>query len=446
MAVSIDERVVEMRFNNKQFEEGVRQSMKSLDNLDQSIDNLDNKSLNNLVERLNKINFDALERGMDSLEKRFSAFGVAGMTVIQDLVHGIEGLGAKLLSVVTKPLNIMKEGGWARAMNIENAKFQIEGLGLSFEQLESSISKAVDGTAYGFDAAAKAAGQLSASGVKAGKDMDDALRAISGVAAMTNKSYEEISPIFTAVAGQGKAMAMQMNQLALKGVNAYSTLAKYLGKTEAQVREMVSDGKVNFKIFAEAMNDAFGEHATKANETYEGSLANMQARLKQIGQIVATEWIHGMIGVHNAVRNLLTVVKEELVPILQNKVNPVIHDVLAVATAVINKIGQSDKFRDVIRNIGNGIAKVAKAVQKLFFRALLRLDPIINDLYDIGKAIQIIYKNITGSEKELRPTVVLIKALDFVLNGILTIIQGIVTGIKLITLTLADSGIGEVIK
>ena len=446
MAVSIDERVVEMRFNNKQFEEGVRQSMKSLDNLDQSIDNLDNKSLNNLVEKLNKINFDSLERGMDSLEKRFSAFGVAGMTVIQDLVHGIEGLGAKLLSVVTKPLNIMKNGGWARAMNIENAKFQIEGLGLSFEQLESSISKAVDGTAYGFDAAAKAAGQLSASGVKAGKDMDDALRAISGVAAMTNKGYEEISPIFTAVAGQGKAMAMQMNQLALKGVNAYSTLAKYLGKTEAQVREMVSDGKVNFKIFAEAMNDAFGEHATKANETYEGSLANMQARLKQIGQIVATEWIHGMIGVHNAIRNLLTVVKEELIPILQNKVNPVIHDVLAVATAVINKIGQSDKFRDVVRNIGNGIAKVAKAVQKLFFRALLRLDPIINDLYDIGKAIQIIYKNITGSEKELRPTVILIKALDFVLNGILTIIQGIVTGIKLITLTLADSGIGEVIK
>ena len=211
MAVSIDERVVEMRFNNKQFEEGVRQSMKSLDNLDQSIDNLDNKSLNNLVEKLNKINFDAIEQGVEGLEKRFSAFGVAGMAVIQELVHGVTTLGSKMLKAVTAPLSIMKNGGWARAMNIENAKFQIEGLGLSFEQLESSISKAVDGTAYGFDAAAKAAGQLSASGVKAGKDMDDALRAISGVAAMTNKGYEEISPIFTAVAGQGKAMAMQMN-------------------------------------------------------------------------------------------------------------------------------------------------------------------------------------------------------------------------------------------
>ena len=57
MAVSIDERVVEMRFNNKQFEEGVRQSMKSLDNLDQSIDNLDNKSLNNPRVHINCIQY-----------------------------------------------------------------------------------------------------------------------------------------------------------------------------------------------------------------------------------------------------------------------------------------------------------------------------------------------------------------------------------------------------
>ena len=446
MAVSIDERVVEMRFNNKQFEEGVKQSMKSLDNLDHSIDNLDNKNLNNLVEKLNKINFDAIEQSVGTLEKRFSAMGIAGMTVIQKLVDGVTNLGSKLLSTVTKPLKIMKEGGWARAMNIENAKFQIEGLGLAFDELESSISNAVDGTAYGFDAAAKAAGQLAASGVKAGEEMDGALRAISGVAAMANTSYEAISPIFTTIAGQGKVMTMQLRQLETRGINAAATLAKALGTTEANVRDMVTKGKIDFQTFATAMNDAFGEHATKANETYEGSLANMQARLKQIGQIVATEWIQGMVGVHNAVRNLLTVVKEELVPILQNEVNPVIHDVLAVVTAVINKIGQSEKFREYIHNIGVEIAVLAQNLQHIFYQTLVRLDPIINDLYIIGKAIKVIFKNITGSNKDFNFTIVLVTALDYALNAILAVLQGIVTVIKLITLTIANSGIGDIIK
>jgi len=78
--------------------------------------------------------------------------------------------------------------------NIKNAKFQIEGL-LGTEEykkkwarIDESINYAVKDTAYGYDSAAKAASQLLASQVEIGEQMDSSLRAISGVAAMTNSS------------------------------------------------------------------------------------------------------------------------------------------------------------------------------------------------------------------------------------------------------------------
>ena len=36
-------------------------------------------------------------------------------------------------------------------------------------------------------------------------------------------------------------------------------------------------------MFTEAMNDAFGDHAKKANETFTGAMSNVKAALARIG-------------------------------------------------------------------------------------------------------------------------------------------------------------------
>ncbi|MBQ4233030.1 MAG: tape measure protein, partial [Lachnospiraceae bacterium] len=277
MATNIDERVVEMKFDNAQFEKGVKQSMKTLKSLDETIDHMDkNTNLDEMSKNLNKLRFDKLEDSVTSLNKRFSAFGVAGMTVIQDLTHAAENLFHAFGNWLKKPLAIAKSGGWARALNIEDAKFQLKGLGVAWEEVSDDIDYAVSGTAFGLDAAAKAASQLVASGVELGDSMKGALRGISGVAAMTNSAYEEISPIFTTIAGQGQVMTMQLRQLESRGLNAAATLAKAYGVTESELRDMVHDGLVDFDTFAKAMDDAFGEHAKDANATFTGALGNMQ--------------------------------------------------------------------------------------------------------------------------------------------------------------------------
>lgn len=78
-----------------------------------------------------------------------------------------------MIANVTTPLI---EGGKNRALNIEQAKFQFKGLGLDVDKTMESASKAVQGTAYGLDEAAKIAGIFGTSGMQAGEEMTTALR------------------------------------------------------------------------------------------------------------------------------------------------------------------------------------------------------------------------------------------------------------------------------
>lgn len=193
------------------------------------------------------------------------------MRVVENVTDSVISLFKKTNSYITSTI---KSGGISRAMNLENANFQLMGLLKNEKDVAAvmeDVSYGVDGTAYGLDAAAKVASQLAASGMRAGDSMKSALRGISGVAAMTNSSYEDIGRIYTQIAGQGRMMGDQLLQLSGRGMNAAATLAEYLTKvgngakvTEADVRDMVSKGKIDFDTFATAMDETFGEHAKKA--------------------------------------------------------------------------------------------------------------------------------------------------------------------------------------
>ena len=263
---SIDERIVDLKFNNKQFEEGVRETRSSLAELEGSLrlENLDNN--------------------IGGISKKISALGVVGAAALANITNSAIGAGQTLLSHVLDPLI---EGGKQRALNIEQAKFQLQGLGLDVKKVMGNALDAVRGTAFGLDSAAKAAAMFGASGISAGKEMTNALRGISGVAALTSSSYDDIANVFTKVAGQGRLMGDDLNRLGTRGMNAAATLGKALGKTQTEIRDMVSDGKISFKTFAKVMNKEFGDHATKANETYTGSLSNVRAALGRIGAAFA---------------------------------------------------------------------------------------------------------------------------------------------------------------
>lgn len=328
MSATIDEKVVEMRFDNRNFEKNVKTTMSSLDRLKQKL-KLDGatKGLQDVSRAANNISLDHIASGVEQLQKRFSTFGIVGMRVVENVTDSVISLFKKTNSYITSTI---KSGGISRAMNLENANFQLMGLLKNEKDVAAvmeDVSYGVDGTAYGLDAAAKVASQLAASGMRAGDSMKSALRGISGVAAMTNSSYEDIGRIYTQIAGQGRMMGDQLLQLSGRGMNAAATLAEYLTKvgngakvTEADVRDMVSKGKIDFDTFATAMDETFGEHAKKANETFNGAMSNVKSALSRIGAEFISPLIKQngpLVELFNALRVKINDVKANIGPFAQ---------------------------------------------------------------------------------------------------------------------------------
>lgn len=291
MSKTIDERVVEMRFDNNQFENKAKESIQTLGKLKNALDmDKSAKQFDALGEAVNNISFDGLSAGIQALQDRFSTWGIVSMRIIENVTDS-------MIRLVTRGVNFVSDaivsGGLRRAQNIENAHFQLQALlkdEAKVQQYMDDAMDSVDGTAYAYDEAAKAAAQFAASGVEAGDEVSKALKGITGVAAMTNADYESIAMIFTTVAGNGRLMGDQLLQLSSRGMNAAATLADYFQEvkgqsdmTEAAIRDLVSKGKISFQDFAEAMNWAFGDQAKRANETFNGAFANLKAAFARIG-------------------------------------------------------------------------------------------------------------------------------------------------------------------
>ena len=287
MSQTIDDRIVQLEFDNDQFEKNVNESLTTLQKLKSSLDlEKSAKNLTALTEASNKVDFSHLSESIDSLNDKFSTMRMAGLMALSNIVDGAMGLASKLGSALMAPISQMKTGGWARAMNLEQAQFMLEGmadLGVDAAAVMENVNDAVSGTAYSLDEAAKVAGQFAASGIQAGDDMLNSLKAVSGVAGMTGSSFAEIGDIFASIAGQGKMMKYQLNQLSSRGLNAAAVMAAAWGTTEEEIREMVHNGEVSFQDFSDVMFETFGEHAKKANETFEGALSNMKSALNRIG-------------------------------------------------------------------------------------------------------------------------------------------------------------------
>ena len=368
MSRKIDSRVVEMQFDNKQFESNVKTSMFTLDKLKRSL-NLTgaSKGLENIGTAAKNVNMSGLSGAVEAVSLKFSALQVIAVTALANITTSVMRTTGSLLKNVIRTIT---EGGKKRALNIEQAKFQFKGLGMDVEATMADASYAVDGTAYSLDAAAKVASQLGASGMRAGDDMRKSLRAVSGVAAMAGSSYEDIGNVFTKVAGQGRLMGDDLLRLSSRGINAAATIAKELNKTEAEVRDMVTKGKVDFQTFADAMDAAFGEHATAANETFTGSLANVNAALARIGENIYGPLHENMIGPLNELRLKINEVAKILEPmfaklaILMEKAGKKATEMLKNLdlTEMINKIKMGDKTSDKLRRTFAGLFAVLDLV------------------------------------------------------------------------------------
>ena len=434
MSSTIDERVVAMRFDNKQFESAANESLSTLQKLGQVIDNTTSAdNISKIANSVDGINFGSAVAGVESLADRFSVLGIVAKRVLEDITDALLG---KLTNAISSVTGSIVSGGIKRAMNIENAHFQLQGLLSDEKEVQAIMQDAmdsVDGTAYAYDEAAKAASMFAASGLKSGKEMQDALRAIAGVAATTNADYGDMSRIFTTVAGQGKVMADQLNQLAVRGMNGAAAIAKYfnnvtsgsveaseeVGKaikeltkgmeiSEADIREFVHDSKISFNMFSEAMATTFGDHAKDANQTFTGSLANIKAALARTGAMFFTPLINQngkAVELFNAIRVKINEINKILAPFAKD-VTDYINRIIEGLTKVVKglNIDQSWSWKlqrgfFVVLQAARGLMDIINPIKEAFKEAFG--GDILNIFSDIGDKLFQMSFNFRASEESM---------------------------------------------
>ena len=102
MSTTIDEKVVEMRFDNSKFESNVKTSMSTLDKLKQSL-NLNGaaKGLESINSEASKFGSTGLSSAVDIVKAKFSALQVMGITALTNITNSAVNAGKRIASALT---------------------------------------------------------------------------------------------------------------------------------------------------------------------------------------------------------------------------------------------------------------------------------------------------------------------------------------------------------
>lgn len=104
---SIDDRIVNMEFNNRSFMSGVRDSIGALDKLKQGLDLKNStKNLGELENASKSFNLSALSNGIETVTSRLSTMGMVGITALVNLTNRAVDAGLRMAKSLTiQPIN-----------------------------------------------------------------------------------------------------------------------------------------------------------------------------------------------------------------------------------------------------------------------------------------------------------------------------------------------------
>ena len=194
MSRTVDERVVEMRFDNKQFESGVQTSLSTLEKLKRGLD-LDGaaKGFDQLSTAAKKCDMSAIGRSVETVQAKFSAFEVVAMTALSNITNSAVNAGKRLLSSLT--IEPVSTGFNEYELKMGSIQTIMASTGESLDKVNQKLdelNRYSDRTIYSFSDMTTNIGKFTNAGVK----LDDAVAAIQGVsnvAAVSGANANEAS-------------------------------------------------------------------------------------------------------------------------------------------------------------------------------------------------------------------------------------------------------------
>jgi tape measure domain-containing protein len=281
MSTTIDERVVEMRFDNKQFEQNIQTSLSSLDKLKKSL-NLEGaaKGLETVNDAANKCsgNMSPLSSAVETVRVRFSALEVMAITALQNITNSALAAGKNLVSAFTiDPIKTGFEEYETQINAVQTILANTSSKGTTLDQVNNALDELnhyADMTIYNFTEMTRNIGTFTAAGV----DLDTSVAAIKGIANLAAVSGSNSQQASTAMYQLSQALAagtvklQDWNSVVNAGMggqvfqDALKETAKVHGiaidemiKDEGSFRETLSKGWLTSDILTETLAKFTGD-------------------------------------------------------------------------------------------------------------------------------------------------------------------------------------------
>lgn len=301
MSTTIDQKVVEMRFDNKQFEVGAQTSISTLDKLKQSL-NLSgvSKGLNDIstatknigIERLSGfskgledigakakcIDIDGLTSSVGVLGAKFSALQVAGLTALANITNSAVNAGKRIAMALTiDPIKTGFQEYETQINAVQTILANTESKGSTLEDVNKALDELnlyADKTIYNFTEMTRNIGTFTAAGV----ELDTSVSAIKGIANLAAVSGSNSQQASTAMYQLSQALAagtvklMDWNSVVNAGMggqvfqDALKETARVHGikidemiKKEGSFRETLQNGWLSSEILTETLAKFTGD-------------------------------------------------------------------------------------------------------------------------------------------------------------------------------------------
>lgn len=307
-----DERIVQMQFDNKQFEKNAEASMETLARLKKSL-NLDEsaKSLANLDRAAKSFSLEGMGKSIDSISDRLSTLGVMGMTVIANLTNSALNFGKKVISSFT--LDPIKTGlsEYETKMDaIQTMMTNGASRGTTLDQINEGLAELndySDKTIYNFAQMTDNVGKFMAADIS----LDDSITAIKGLSNVAAGFGVDATKMAGATYQMSQALSTgviqlmdwkSMEQAGMGGPMLQKELiatAKAMGihvNETVKFRDSLKDGWLTSEVFIKAMAKMAKDPSLMAaaqNVTTFTKLVGVMKETVQSGWAVSWEKIFG---------------------------------------------------------------------------------------------------------------------------------------------------------
>lgn len=226
------------------------------------------------------------------------------------------------------------------------------------------------------------------------EDLESTLKRVGDVAAGVGAPFGELAEIYGKIKVQGRLFAEDINQLQGRGIPIVSELAKQFGVTEAEIKSMVSEGKIGFEEMDAALKSMTSEGGLfngmmdELSQTLGGRMStfldNLTAGLREFGVAIAPAF--------EAILDLTGGVLSELDVDLQ----PIADTAERFADALEDNPELVAEIADLVSNQLNSAIKILSDLYNEFFTWMQESPNLISDISAAFKVVGSIAKVILG--------------------------------------------------